>query len=248
MPTFEDSMLSILKKELNSFFSSLIGYIAILVFLLVCGLFMWVFDNNILEYGYANLDKFFLFAPWVLMFLLPALTMRSFSDEFKSGTIEILSTLPLTNRHIVLGKFWASFILVIFSILPTLLYVLTIYILSKGNIDSGGILGSYVGLFFLAGAFTAVGLFCSSLTNNQVVAFIIAVFANFILYAGFESISRLDFLSNGADYIISQVGMQFHYNSISRGLLDSRDLVYFLSVIALFIYATALSLNKRKWN
>jgi ABC-2 type transport system permease protein len=241
-------MVSILKKELNSFFSSLIGYIAIIVFLLICGLFMWVFDNNILEYGYANLDKFFLFSPWVMMFLLPAITMRSFSDEFKSGTIELLSTLPLKEKDIILGKFLASFILVIFSILPTLLYVFTIYNLSKGNIDSGGILGSYVGLLFLSGAFTAVGLFCSSLTSNQVIAFILAVFANFILYTGFESFSRLDFLSGGADYIISQLGMQFHYNSISRGLLDTRDIVYFLSVIALFIVATQLSLNKRKWN
>jgi ABC-2 type transport system permease protein len=231
-------MVSILKKELNSFFSSLIGYIAIIVFLLICGLFMWVFDNNILEYGYANLDKFFLFSPWVMMFLLPAITMRSFSDEFKSGTIELLSTLPLKEKDIILGKFLASFILAIFSI----------YNLSKGNIDSGGILGSYVGLLFLSGAFTAVGLFCSSLTSNQVIAFIIAVFANFILYTGFESFSRLDFLSGGADYIISQMGMQFHYNSISRGLLDTRDIIYFMSVIALFIVATQLSLNKRKWN
>lgn len=241
-------MVSILRKELNSFFSSLIGYIAILVFLLICGLFMWVFDNNILDFGYANLDKFFLFAPWVLMFLLPALTMRSFADEFKSGTIELLSTLPLKSRDIVLGKFIAAFILVIFSILPTLLYVYSIYILSKGNIDSGGILGSYIGLLFLAGAFTAVGLFCSSLSNNQVIAFIVAVFANFILYAGFESISRLDVLGNGIDYVVSQIGMQFHYNSISRGILDTRDLVYFISVIVLFIYASDLSLSKRKWN
>ncbi len=241
-------MVSILKKELNSFFSSLIGYIAIIVFLLICGLFMWVFDNNILDYGYANLDKFFLFSPWVMMFLLPAITMRSFSDEFKSGTIELLSTLPLKEKDIIVGKFLASFILVTFSILPTLLYVFTISILSKGNIDTGGIIGSYIGLFFLCGAFTAVGLFCSSITSNQVIAFIIAVFANFILYAGFESISRMSFLSGGLDYIISQIGMQFHYNSISRGLLDSRDLVYFLSIIAVFIQATKLSLQKRKWN
>ncbi len=241
-------MLSIFKKELNSFFSSLIGYMAIIVFLLVAGLFMWVFDNNILDYGYANLDKFFLFAPWIMLFLLPAITMRSFSDEYRSGTIEILSTLPLKARDIILGKYLAAFVLVIFSILPTLLYVFTIAQLSKGDIDTGGIIGSFVGLLFLCGAYTAVGLFCSSLTANQVIAFIIAVMANFILYAGFESVSRMDFLSGGADYIISQIGMQFHYNSISRGLLDTRDLVYFLSLIALFILATAFSVDRRKWN
>jgi len=241
-------MLSIFKKELNSFFSSLIGYMAIIVFLLAGGLFMWVFDNNILDYGYANLDKFFLFAPWIMLFLLPAITMRSFSDEYRSGTIEILSTLPLRARDIILGKYLAAFVLVIFSILPTLLYVFTIATLSKGNIDTGGIIGSYIGLLFLCGAYTAVGLFCSALTANQVIAFILAVFANFILYAGFESLSRMDFLSGGGDYIISQLGMQFHYNSISRGLLDTRDLVYFLSLIALFVLATALMVDRRKWN
>lgn len=241
-------MVSVFIKELNSFFSSLIGYIAIIVFLLVCGLLMWVFDNNILDYGYATMDKFFLFAPWVMLFLLPAITMRSLSDEFKSGTIEILSTVPLREKDIILGKFLASFALVVFAIIPTLLYVITIYTLSKGNIDTGGIIGSYIGLLFLCAAFTAVGLFCSSLTSNQVIAFIIGVFANFILYAGFESASRLPILSNGIDYIISQIGMQFHYNSISRGVLDSRDIVYFFSIVAIFIMATRLSLQKRKWN
>lgn len=244
-------MYSIFRKELNSFFSSLVGYIAIIVFLLVCGFFMWIIpNNNMLDYGYATMDKFFAFAPWVMMFLLPALTMRSFSDEYKSGTIEVLSTLPLTERQLILGKFFASLVLVAFSILPTLFYVFTISHLSiiKGNLDSGGILGSYVGLFFLSAAFTAVGIFCSSLTANQVIAFLLAIFANFILYAGFETLSKMPFLENGPDYIISQIGMQFHYNSISRGLLDSRDIIYFLSVVFAFIMATRLSLQKRKWN
>lgn len=244
-------MYSIFRKELNSFFSSLVGYIAVAVFLLVCGFFMWIAPNsNILDYGYATMDKFFAFAPWVLMFLLPALTMRSFSDEYRSGTIEILSTIPLTEYQIILGKFLASLALVIFSLLPTLLYVYTIGHLSiiKGNLDSGGILGSYIGLFCLSGAFTAVGIFCSSLTQNQVIAFLIAIFANFILFAGFETLSKLPVLENGPDYLISQIGMQFHYTSISRGLLDSRDIVYFLSLVALFILATRLSLQQRKWN
>lgn len=224
---------------------------AIIVFLLVCGFFMWVVpNNNMLDYGYATMDKFFVFAPWVLMFLLPALTMRSFSDEYKGGTIEILSTIPLTENQIILGKFFASFVLVLFSILPTLLYVYTISHLSiiQGNLDSGGILGSYIGLLFLSAAFTAIGIFCSSVTSNQVIAFLIAIFTNFILYAGFETMSKMPFLGNGIDYIVSQIGMQFHYNSISRGLLDSRDIVYFLSIVAIFILATRLSLQKRKWN
>lgn len=244
-------MLSVFKKELNSFFSSLVGYIAIIVFLLVCGFFMWVAPNsNILDYGYATMDKFFAFAPWVLMFLLPALTMRSFSDEYKSGTIEILSTIPLKENQIILGKFFASFVLVLFSVFPTVLYVYTISHLSiiQGNLDSGAIIGSYIGLLFLSAAFTAVGIFCSSLTANQVIAFLIAIFANFILYAGFEMLSVMPFINNGIDYIVSQVGMEFHYNSISRGLLDSRDIVYFLSIVAIFIVATKLSLQKRKWN
>jgi len=244
-------MFSIFRKELNSFFSSLVGYIAIIVFLLVCGFFMWVVPgNNILDYGFATMDKFFAFAPWVLMFLLPALTMRSFSDEYKSGTIEILSTIPLKENELIVGKFLASFTLVLFSVLPTLLYVYTISHLAniKGNLDGGGILGSYTGLLFLSAAFTSVGLFCSSLTSNQVIAFLIAIFANFILYAGFETLSRMSFIGNGLDYIVSQIGMQFHYNSISRGVLDTRDIVYFLSVVAVFMIATKLSLQKRKWN
>jgi ABC-2 type transport system permease protein len=244
-------MLSIFKKELNSFFSSLVGYIAISVFLLVCGFFMWaVPDSNILDYGYATMDKFFAFAPWVLLFLLPALTMRSFADEYKSGTIEILSTLPLKEKDIILGKFFASFVLVLFSLLPTLLYVLTISRLSvvPGNIDTGGIFGSYIGLLFLSLAFTGIGILCSSCTSNQVIAFLVSIFVNFILYAGFETISRMSFFNGGADYIFSQIGMQFHYNSMSRGLIDTRDVVYFVSVIALSILATRFSVERRKWN
>lgn len=244
-------MYSIIRKEIHSFFSSLVGYIAIVVFVLVCGFFMWMYpNNNMFDYGFATMDKFFSLAPWIMMFLLPALTMRSFSEEYKSGTIEILSTLPLREKDIILGKFFASYVLVIISLLPTLLYVLTISTLSiiPGNIDSGGIFGSYIGLLFLCAAFTAIGILCSSLTDNQVIAFLMAVFANFILYAGFEIVSQLPFLSNGYDYVISQIGMQFHYQSISRGLLDSRDIVYFLSIVAIGLLATTLSIQKRKWN
>ena len=183
------------------------------------------------------------------MFLIPALTMRSFADEFKTGTIEILSTLPLSESNIVMGKFFASFTLVFISLIPTLLYVFTISTLSttKGNIDTGGIIGSYIGLSFLNAAFTAIGLFCSSITNNQVIAFLFSIFLNFVLFSGFETLSKIPFLSNGLDYLVSQIGMQFHYSSISRGALDSRDIVYFISIVALFILATRISLEKRKW-
>ncbi len=243
-------MYSVYLKEIHSFFSSLIGYIAILLFIIVVGFFLWVTpDSNILEEGYATLDKFFILAPWVLMFLIPALTMRSFSDEFKSGTIEILSTLPLTESNIIFGKFFASFTLVLVSLFPTLLYVFTISKLAipQGNIDTGGIIGSYIGLSFLNGAFTAIGLFCSSVTNNQVIAFLFSVFLNFVIFSGFQTLSKIPFLTNGIDYIVSQIGMQFHYDSISRGALDSRDIVYFISLIAIFILATKISLQKRKW-
>ena len=182
-------MYSIYIKEIHSFFSSLIGYIAILLFIVVIGFFLWLApDSNILDDGYATLDKFFLLAPWILMFLIPSLTMRSFADEFKSGTIEILSTLPLSESNIVFGKFFASFTLVLISLIPTLFYVFTISSLSipAGNIDSGGIIGSYIGLSFLNAAFTAIGLFCSSVTNNQVIAFLFSIFLNFVISSGFE--------------------------------------------------------------
>lgn len=245
------AMYSIFKKELHSFFSSLVGYLAIIVFLLIGGFFLWIMpDNNMLDFGYASMEKFFQLAPWILLFLIPALTMRSFSDEYKSGTIEVLFTLPLKDSEILWGKFWASTLIVIFAIFPTLLYLITLASLSiiRNNIDMGGTFGSYIGLFFLCGAFTAIGLFASSISNNQVVAFIIAVCINFLLYSGFEMISNFEVFNNGADYIISQIGMQFHYDSISRGLIDTRDVIYFISIVWIFMLASNFSLSKRKWN
>jgi hypothetical protein len=241
-------MKSIIRKELNIFFSSVIGYMAIIVFLLICGLFLWVFENNILDYGYATMDRFFVLAPWVYMFLQPAISMRSFSEEIKSGTIELLYTLPISPSKIIIGKFLANFLIAVFSTLLTLFYVYTISHLSsvKSGIDYGGILGSYLGLLFLCAAFTAVGIFSSSLTPNQVVAFVIGIVANFLLFAGFDMIAKLPVFSNGIDYIISQFGMQFHYNSISRGLLSTRDFIYFISVVGLFLFATGIVLDKRK--
>lgn len=189
-------------------------------------------------------------APWLLMLLIPAVTMRSFADEFKGGTIEWLSTKPLKDLDIILGKYFAALVLVIFAIVPTLVYVLAIASLSSvaGNIDTGGIIGSYIGLLFLASSYTAVGILCSALTSNQVVAFLVSLFACYILYSGFEALSKIPAFTAGIDYYLGMVGMSFHYESISRGIIDTRDVVYFLSVIVLFISLTRLSLNRRTWD
>jgi ABC-2 type transport system permease protein len=244
-------MRSIFIKEINSFFSSIVGYVAILVFLIACGLFLWVMpDTSILSYGYASLDRYFQMAPWLLMLLIPAITMRSFPDEFRGGTIEWLSTKPLTDLDIILGKYFAAFVLVLFAVLPTLVYIITIVSLSaiQGNIDTGAIIGSYIGLGFLAASFTAIGLFCSSLTANQIVGFLFALFASYLFYSGFEALSKIPTFTGGIDYYLSMVGMSFHYDSISRGVVDTRDVIYFLSVIILFLSLTRLSLNRRTWD
>jgi ABC-2 type transport system permease protein len=244
-------MRSIFIKEINSFFSSIVGYVAILVFLVTCGLFIWVIpDSSILEYGYATLDRFFEMAPWFLMLLIPAVTMRSFADEFRGGTIEWLSTKPLTDLDIILGKYFASLVLVVFALVPTIVYVITVNNLAllANNLDTGSIIGSYIGLFFLAAGFTAIGVFCSSLTNNQIVGFLVALFACYLLYSGFEALSKLPSFAGGIDYYLGMVGMAFHYNSISRGLIDTRDVIYFLSVIIIFVSLTRFSLNRRTWD
>jgi len=241
-------MRSIFIKEINSFFSSIVGYVALLVFLAVCGLFLWILpDYSILSYGYAALDRFFDIAPWLLLLLVPAVTMRSFADEYRTGTIEWLSTKPVTDLEIILGKYLATLALIAFALLPTLTYVYTISNLSFPDVglDTGALIGSYVGLFCLAATFAAVGVFCSSLTPNQVVGFLIALVACYLLYTGFEQLSKLPQLSEGIDYYLSMIGMEFHYNSISRGFIDSRDVVYFLSVIILFISLTRFALNSK---
>jgi ABC-2 type transport system permease protein len=243
-------MRSIFIKELNSFFSSIVGYVAVLTFLAACGLFLWIMpDTSILNYGYATLEKFFDLAPWLLLLLIPALTMRSFADEFRSGTIEWLSTKPLTDLDIILGKYLATLALVVFALIPTFIYVYTVDNLAlQNNLDMGSIAGSYIGLFFLAATFSAVGVFCSSLTSNQIVGFLISLFVCFLLYSGFEDLSKLPAFNQGIDYYLSMIGMSFHYDSISRGLIDTRDIIYFLSIIILFIALTRLSLNRRTWD
>jgi ABC-2 type transport system permease protein len=237
-------MWSICKKELRQFFSSLTGYIAIIVFLLVNGLMLFVFEDNILDFGYATLDRFFQLAPWVLLLLIPAITMRSFADEFKSGTFEILQTKPLSRSQIVSGKYFGSLIVVLIALIPTIVYFFSIQALSSNEgIDTGAAIGSYIGLFFLAAVFTAIGVCTSSFTNNAVVAFIISLIACGLLYYGFNAISRL--FESGIDYYIEMLGIDFHYRSISRGVIDSRDVVYFLSVIFLILAITGRNLLKR---
>ncbi|MBD0822934.1 gliding motility-associated ABC transporter permease subunit GldF [Aestuariibaculum marinum] len=238
-------MLAILKKEINSFFASPIGYLVIAIFLLLNSLFLWLFKGefNILDYGFADLSAFFLLAPWILIFLIPAVTMRSFSDEKKQGTLELLLTKPISHINIVLGKYFGAFVLILIAIIPTLLYVYTVYQLGNpvGNLDIGSSLGSYFGLLFLIAAYTAIGIFTSTLSSNQIVAFILAVFLCFVFYIGFEGIA--DFTSSN---FIDQLGMSSHYKSMSRGVLDTRDIIYFLSITALFLMLTILTINKEQ--
>ncbi|WP_425658902.1 gliding motility-associated ABC transporter permease subunit GldF [Tenacibaculum ascidiaceicola] len=237
-------MLPLLKKEFNSFFASPIAYLVIGVFLLVNGLFLWVFkDNfNILNAGFADLNSFFYLAPWLFLFLIPAITMKSFADEFNSGTIEILKTKPLTDWKIVLGKFFAALLLVIIALLPTLTYAYTVYQLGSpfGNLDVGSTIGSYLGLLFLASTYTAVGLFTSTLSNNQIVAFIVSVFITFALFYGFDAVGSS--LGNSG-YALQQFGINEHFKSISRGVVDTRDLIYFISVTFFFLFITKQQLK-----
>lgn len=242
-------MIKILGKELNSFFNSLTAYIVITVFLVMMGLILWIFpETNVLDYGYADMSSFFLFGPYVLIFLVPAITMRMFSEEKKSGTYELLITKPVTDWQIIFGKFLAGWILVIISVLPTLIYYYSISALGNppGNIDTPGVIGSYIGFIFLGGVFTSIGLFASSVTQSQVVAFILAIFFCFLFYEGLGSISRINILTQSSIFI-EQIGIKFHYDSISKGLIDSRDLTYFLGVIFLFLSFNKVSLASRTW-
>jgi len=242
-------MIQILIKEINVFLDSLIAYIIISVFLTGIGLLMWVFpETSVLDYGFAEMGSFFTLCPYIFMFLIPAISMRMFSEEKRNGTMELLLTRPIRDIDIILGKYFAGLFLVAFSILPTLLYYYTIRYLGNpvGNIDTAGVAGSYFGLFLLGAVFTSIGTFSSSFTENQVTAFIIAVFLCFFLYFGFNAISTIGLFSGISDQI-DQLGILYHYNSMSKGLIDSRDLVYFFSVISGMLLFTNLILRSRKW-
>jgi ABC-2 type transport system permease protein len=242
-------MWAVYKKEIRQFFSSLTGIISLALFLLLNGLFLFIFpDTSIFDFGYATMDKFFELAPFILLFLIPAITMRSFSEEFKGGTYEILRTKPLKHLHLIGGKYLGCLFIVVLALLPTVIYAISIQKLSIENagIDTGGTIGSYIGLFFLAAVFTAIGVCCSSFTNNPVIAFIISAFACFILYNGFNAISRIPALAGKADYYLEMLGIDYYYRSISRGVVDSRDIIYFISVIAFFLFFTLHNLIKRK--
>ncbi len=243
-------MIAIFRKEVNLFLSSLIGYIVIGIFLLANGLICWIFpDSNILDGGYATLEPLFEFAPWVLLLLIPAITMRSFAEENENGTMELLATKPVTDTQIIGGKFLAAIFLVVFSILPTVVYAFAISALSSppGNIDTGGIIGAYIGLILLGAGFVSVGMFTSSLTRNQIVSFIASMFACFLIYQVFDSLAVLPVFAGSADRFFQALSMGAHYRSISLGLLDTRDIIYFVSVAGFFFLLTKTVLASRKW-
>jgi ABC-2 type transport system permease protein len=244
-------MFSLVRKEVNSFLNSIIGYVVILVFLVTISLFLWIFPGgnfNIPDGGYASMEGLFVITPYVYLFLIPAITMRLFSEEKKTGTIELLLTKPLTEIQVVFAKYISGLVLVLFSLLPTLIYYITIYKISlpQGNVDSGAIAGSYLGLLLLGAGFTAIGIFASSISDNQVVAFIIAFFLCLFCLQGFESIaglSQMGWLST----LLFSLGINSHYLSLSRGVIDTRDVIYFISLIALFLMMTKTVMESRKW-
>lgn len=241
-------MLALIRKEINTFFASAIGYLVIAIFLLINGLFLWVFRGpyNILNSGFADLSPFFQLAPWILLFLVPATTMRSFAEERKSGTLELLLTSSLKKREIVLGKFLGNFILIGIALLPSILYFITLYQLGNpvGNIDAASVFGSYIALFLLSASYTAIGIFSSSITQNQIIAFLIAALLSFLFYLGWNSLAEFD-PSGVSGLFFEQLGMQFHYERISRGVIDTRDVVYFLLVLIVFLVMTAITLQKK---
>jgi ABC-2 type transport system permease protein len=240
-------MWMICKKEWNQFFSSITAYVALIIFLLLNGLFLFVFpDSSMLNFGYATLTPFFDFVPWVLLFLIPTITMRSLADEYKSGTFELLKTWPIKPAALVFGKFLGAFLIIIAALIPTLVYAFSLqHLSSSGGLDIGATIGSYIGLLLLSGAFISIGLAASSFTNNTVVAFIAGAFVCFMLYIGFDALSKLPIFSGTLDYYIEMLGINFHYQSVSRGVIDTRDLVYFFVIIFFFLFSTQKNIIQR---
>ena len=243
-------MIALWKKELITFFSSITGYLVAGVFLLMTALFLWVIPGNLnIPFGgYASLDSLFWIAPWLYLFLVPAVTMRLFSEEKKSGTMELLFTKPVTDWQIVTGKYLAGLTLVVISLLPTLIYFFSVNRLAQpvGNMDIGATWGSYIGLVLLAAVYTSIGVFTSSITGNQIVAFILAVVVCFIFYNGFQAMASMSFFRPVSEFIVF-MGIDEHYQSISRGVVDSRDLIYFAGIIVFFLALTRIVLESRKW-
>jgi ABC-2 type transport system permease protein len=242
-------MLSIFWKEINAFFSSLIAYLVVAVFLVLTGLFMWVFtDSSIIDYNYASMDPLFSLAPFIFLFLIPAVTMRSFAEEKQRGTIEFLFTKPLSDYHIIMGKYFANLCLVTFALIPTLIYFYSVYQLGspKGNLDIGAIIGSYIGLIFLAASFVAIGMFASALTDNQIVAFILGAFLCFILFMAFGYLADMPIFIGNIDAFIDKVGIESHYNAMSKGAIDTRDVIYFIGLIVVFVTASYTIVTSKK--
>lgn len=243
-------MKAVYLKEIRSFLSSLIGYVTLTVFLVAMGLFLWIFPKlNVFDNGYANLDALFYIAPQVFIFLISAITMRSFSEEKRTGTIELLLTKPLTDLQIILGKYFAALTLVVIALLPTVLYIYTIYILGSpaGNFDAGAMAGSYIGLLLLAAVFCAIGIFASLLSDNQIVAFILAMFLNFFFYSAFGMLADFNLLGS-ADSLFQWLSMDTHYSALGRGVIDSRDVVYFFSLSFGFLWAGKMVFAGRNWS
>ena len=243
-------MYSLYRKEIKSYLSSLIGYIFIGVFLIIAGLFIWVFPNinNVLFSNMASLQGLFETSKFLFLFLVPAITMRTFAEEKRSGTLELILTKPFTDSQIIAAKFLASLTLLVIALMPTLLYVISVYNLGYplGNIDLGSTWGSYLGLIFLGATFISIGIFASSTTSNQIVAFVLAAPLCFVLYFGFEFIYSFELLGTFG-VVIKNLGIDYHYTSISRGVIDTRDIIYFISVTLIFLLATRVVLASRKW-
>jgi ABC-2 type transport system permease protein len=249
LPVASSITYVILKKEVASFFSSLSGYVVVILFLIANSLFLWIFpgEYNVLDSGYSGLDTMFMLAPWIFLFLVPAVTMRMFADEKRTGTAELLYTRPLSNIQIIFAKYSAGIVLVFISLLPALVFFVTVGLIGETpwNIDTGAFWGSFIGLFFLACVYVSIGVFASSLTENQIIAFLTAVLISFFFYIGFEAISSLEFWGKSAS-VIEGLGINSHYKSLSRGVVDSRDVIYFAAVSVIFIVMTKTVLESKK--
>lgn len=241
-------MFALFVKEIKSFFTSILGYVIVGLFLVLTGLFVWVFRGNVMEGGLSTLQIFFEIAPLLFLILIPAITMRMFAEERRSGTMELLFTQPISDIMLITAKFLACEVLLLVALLPTLIYFWSVWKLGlpDGKIDIGATWCSYIGLFFLGTIFVSIGLFSSSITRNQIVAFLLTVLLCFLMHYGFNFLYSLDFLGS-AGYVVKKIGIDHHYTYISMGVIDSRDIIYFVTVSFLFLFGARISLLSRKW-